>query len=426
VAGEPVTATVLAVPAAFNDLQRQAIRDAARIAGLDVRGMVTEPAAAMLGSGLFPAPRGEERKVVVYDLGGGSFDVAAALVTDDGVEIVASGGDAFLGGEDFDQRIVDYLCERVAGTKGGARPDRTTLARLRQVAERAKVDLTTELRVDVRLPPAAPLLSAVIPLDRARLEGLTQDLIDRTMWPCEAVIHDAKWSMEDVDAVVMVGGQTRMPRVRAQLAELFGKPPLDFQEPETLVAIGAARQAAALEPRRGRGRGPVPVAETTGVALGVETAGGVLTRLIPKGTRLPAKHVQMFSTSSDNQTQVVIHLLQGEREMAADNQSIARVLVGSLPPRPRGVAQVEVEIAIDGGGLPRVSARDPATGEAKPVRVRASGGLTEAEIVALAALHAGGPAAAALADDASLPEVVSSDNERGERHDQADPHPAGG
>jgi molecular chaperone DnaK len=401
--GDSITETVIAVPSDFDELQRQAMCDAARIAGLDVRGLVTEPSAAVFASGLFPAARGEERKVMVYDLGGGSFDVAALLVRDDEIEVVANGGDGFLGGEDFDLNLLNFVCDELV-RMGGSDPrnDRALLARLRIECEGVKRRLSTEDRVDLVVPAergAGSRPPHVIGVERERLESVTQVLIDQTLWPCEAVLRDAGWSNEDLDAVLLVGGQTRAPRVRAQVAEFFGRPPLITDAPEVLVAMGAARQALALSTvGRGRARLRNPVLETTCQSIGVETAGGVYTRLIPRGTRLPAQKTQVVSTSIDGQTQIVLHLLQGEREMALDNVSIAHVQIGPLPARPRGVAQVEVEIATNGRGLPEITAKDVSTDEVKPVRIRPSGGLSESELVALTALHAGGatPTAAAV------------------------------
>jgi len=407
--GAPVSEAVVAVPADFDDLQRQAISDAAKIAGLHVRSLLTEPSAAVLASGLFPAPRGEERKVIVYDLGGGSFDVAALVVRDDEIEVVASGGDAFLGGEDFDQNLVTYVCDEVVRTGGvDPRKDRSLMARLRVACEEVKKRLSTEDSVDLRLPQRSGVRSPPLVIDRARLESVTQVLIDRTVWPCEGVLRDAEWATDEVDVVLLVGGQSRAPRVRAQIAELLGREPLATESPEMLVALGAARQGLALS-LSGRGRSKVrnPVVETTCQSLGVETAGGVFTRLIPRGTRLPAEKAQVFSTSSDGQTQIIVHVLQGEREMATDNVSIARVQIGPLPARKRGEVQIEVGVVTEGNGLPRITAKDLATDEVKPLRIRPSGGLSEAEIAALALLHAGGatPSATAILGAESAPQA---------------------
>ncbi len=390
----PVTDTVLALPALFNDLQRQAIRDAARIAGLRVMGVLTSTSAAVLGSGVYPAARGKEQKVLVFDLGGGSFEVSALMVGDRAAEVLANGGDGFLGGEDFDQRIVTHVCDEVLKAGGGdLRRDRSLLARLTRLAERVKVELSGSDNVDIRLPGTGNGAPFMIHLDRARLETLTQNLVDRTVWSCETVVRDAKWSVADVDLVMLIGGQSRMPRIRSQLAEACGKAPVDIAGSDFVVAVGAARHAATLAGvtrGRGRFRVPSPISELTGLSLGLESAGGVFTRLIPRGTALPATRSQLLSTSADGQTQIVLHLLQGEREMAADNESLARVQIGPLPARPRGDLQLEVDISTDGGGLPTASARIVESGEAKQVRVRPSAGLAESEIVALVAVHAAG------------------------------------
>jgi molecular chaperone DnaK len=411
-AREPVVDAVVAVPADFNDLQRQAIVDSARIAGLNVLSVMTEPAAVALAAGIYPLPRGHEkkdRKALVYDLGGGSFSVAALLVTEDGVEVLASGGDAFLGGEDFDQRIVSEVCEDFVKAGGSdLRRERLVLPRLRHAAERAKRELSFAERVSIQLPELASRFPDGIELDRARLEGLTQDLVDRTVWPCESVLSAAGWSIEDVETLVMVGGQTRMPRVRAHIADWLGKEPMHVGAPEALIAIGTARQSVALAGGRKRKKGQISITETTCLSLGVENAGGVLTRLIPKGTPLPASQAQVLSTSADGQAHVTVHLLQGEREMAADNDSIARLQIGPLAPAPRGTPQIEIVITTDGSGIPRASARDMTTDSPIPVRVRPSGGLTEAEIATLRAVHAGASVPAASLDGGVAPGIAGA------------------
>lgn len=409
-AGEPVADCVVAVPADFNDLQRQAIVDSARIAALNVVAVMTEPAAVALAADIYPLPRGHEkkdRKVLVYDLGGGSFSVAALIVTEDGVEVLASGGDAFLGGEDFDQRIVSEVCEDFMRAGGvDLRRERLVMPRLRDAAERAKRQLSFQERAWIQLPELASRFPDGIELDRSHLEGLTQDLVDRTVWPCETVLNAAKWSVEDVDVLVMVGGQTRMPRLRAHITDWLGKAPLEVAAPEALIAIGAVRQGVALAAGRKRTKsqkkGQIAITEATCLSLGVENAGGVVTRLIPKGTPLPAAQGQVLSTSADNQAHVTVHLLQGEREMAADNDSIARLQMGPLAPAPRGTPQIEIVIATDGAGIPRATARDMTTGEPIPVRVRPSGGLTEAEIATLTALHAGGTIASPVPEGSTI------------------------
>jgi len=398
----------------FNDLQRQAVRDAARIAGLNVLGLLSESSAAVLGSGIFPMRRGQERKVLAYHLGGGSCEVAAVVVGATSVEVAGVGGDAFLGGEDFDQRIVALICEEIMRSDGGnprADPhhDRAFLARLRDAAEQAKIQLSTVPAVDVHVPlPGEP--DNVVRLDRARLETLVQDLIDRTVWSCEAALREAKWSVADIETVLLSGGQARMPRVRDQLTEVCGRAPFDVPSSEAMVALGAAQQAATLAGagrRRLRARGRSILTERTGLSLGIESAGGVFTTLIPRGTPLPASWIQAVSTSVDGQTQIVIHLLQGEREMAADNESVAQVQIGALPALPRGEVQLQVEISSDGGGLPTAKALWADGTEVKQVRVRPSAGLNENEIAALAAVRTGraadgAPALAPTHDDEGL------------------------
>ena len=391
--GGPITEAVVAVPALFNDLERQAIRDAARIAGLNVMGLVTESAAAVLGSGVFPTRKGQERKTLVYHLGGGSCEVAAVVVGPAGIEVAGNGGDGFLGGEDFDHRLVGLIVEEFLRNGGpDPRHDRGFLARLKGAVEDAKIQLSTAEAVDVHVPALAGLRPGLFRLDRERLETLVQDLLDRTVWACEAALREAKWSVADIEAVLLVGGQTRMPRIRAQLTEVCGRPPFDVPAGEAVVALGAAQQAAALAGggRRLRSKGRSLVTEKMGLSLGIETAGGVFTRLIPHGTPLPAAWTQTVATSVDGQTQIVIHLLQGEREMAADNESVAHVQIGPLPGRPRGEIQLEVEIGTNGGGLPTATARWPDGAELKQVRVRPSAGLAENEIAALAAARNGG------------------------------------
>ncbi len=411
-AQEAVSDAVVAVPADFNDLQRQALVDSARIAGLNVLAVMSVPAAVALAAGIYPLPRGHEKregKVLVYDLGGGSFSVAALAVTEDGVEVLASGGDAFLGGEDFDQRIVSEVCEDFVKAGGvDLRRERLVMPRLRDAAERAKRELSFSERVAIQLPELSSRLPGGIELDCERLERLTQDLVDRTVWPCETVRHDANLSVEDVYALVMVCGQTRMPRVRAHIADWLGKAPLDVAAPEALIAIGAARQGVALALGRKRKKGQIAITEATCLSLGVENAGSVVTRLIPKGTPLPAAQAQVLTTSADGQAHVTVHLLQGEREMAADNDSIARLQIRPLAPAPRGNPQIEIVITADGAGIPRATARDMASDDPLQVRVRPSGGLTDAEVVALTAVHAGGPAGAAAADGVLTPGIAGA------------------
>jgi molecular chaperone DnaK len=283
---------------------------------------------------------------------------------------------------------------------GDLRHDRALLARLKVLAERVKVELSTSRSVDIELPESTGRVPRIVHLDRERFETLTQDLVDRTVWSCESVLRDAEWSATEIDTLLLVGGQASMPRIRAQLGDAFGKAPLEVPSAELIVAAGAARQAVTLAGAgrlRGRARDRAALTELTCLSLGLESAGGVFARLIPRGTALPAARPQIIATAADGQTQILIHLLQGEREMAADNESVARIQIGPLPSRPRGEIQVEVVISTDGGGLPSATARTLPDGEAKQVRLRPSAGLSEAEIAALATVHAGGPTAAAAA-----------------------------
>jgi molecular chaperone DnaK len=286
------------------------------------------------------------------------------------------------------------------------------LARLTRVAERVKVELSGSRDVEVHVPGSSGSTSFVTHLDRPRLEALTQDLVDRTVWSCESVLREAKWTVEDIDLVLVLGGQARMPRIRAQLTEACGKEPIELAGSDVVVAVGAARHAATLAgatPGRRRSRGPSPINEMTTLSLGLESAGGVFTRLIPRGTPLPVTRTQLVSTSTDGQTQIVLHLLQGEREMAADNESVARLQIGPLPARPRGELQLEVDISSDGAGLPTAEVRIVESGEAKQARVRPSAGLAESEIVALTAAHAAGGASAGTVSDGPFSDFASSD-----------------
>jgi molecular chaperone DnaK len=331
---------------------------------------------------------------------------------------MANGGDGFLGGEDFDQRIVAYVCDEVLKAGGGdLRRDRSLLARLKHVAERVKVELSVSESVDIHLPESSTRLPMAVRLDRERLEALTQDLVDRTVWSCEAVLRDAGWSVHEVDVLMVLGGQARMPRIRAQLAGMYEKGPIDdVVGSEFVLAMGAAHHAAILvggARARGRSRAPAPVVEMTSMSLGLEGAGGIFSRLIPRGTALPETRTQLVSTSTDGQTQIILHLLQGEREMAADNESVARVHIGPIPGRPRGEMQIEVDISTDGSGLPAATARIVESGETKQVRVRPSAGLSEAEIVALTAAHAAGSNGAGLLTlDVGAAEVAATDTDR--------------
>jgi molecular chaperone DnaK len=377
--GEAVSDAVVVVPANFDAAQRQATREAGRLAGLNVLRILNEPTAAMLAQGEEAEARGEER-VVVYHLGGGTFDVSLFRVDGDEIEVVATGGDSFLGGEDFDQRIVSELADLYQGE--GATDARATPAgrqRLREAAQAAKHVLSEVTATDLALPPlgSAPRRGRartdtrrMVTLTRERIEELTKDLVYRTALACEAAMADAGWEPADVKRVLLTGGQTRMPHVRAQIAELFGEAgrlAAASPAPDQLVAIGAAALGASL-------RGLLParkIVERSSVSVGVETAGGVFTRIIPRHTSLPASNAQIFSTVTDNQRQLTIHVLQGERELAADNKSLGHFRIGSIPPAPRGAPQIQVALEMNEDGLVGVSATNLETGQKQAVETAA-------------------------------------------------------
>ncbi len=376
--GEKVTEAVITVPAYFNDSQRQATKDAGRIAGLDVLRIINEPTAAALAYGL---DKKSEEKIAVFDLGGGTFDVSILEIGEGVFEVKATNGDTFLGGEDFDLRIVDWLADEFQKENTvDLRQDRMALQRLKEAAEKAKCELSTTTETEINLPfitaDASGPKHLVIKLTRAKLEQLVADLIDRLAGPCETALKDAGLTMGDIDEVVLVGGMTRMPRVQEKVKEIFGKEPHKGVNPDEVVAIGAAIQGAVL-------KGDVKdvlLLDVTPLSLGIETMGGVMTKLIEKNTTIPAKKSQIFTTAADNQNAVTIHVLQGEREMAADNKTIGRFELVGIPPAPRGVPQIEVTFDIDANGILNVSAKDMATGKEQSIRIQASSGLSEEEI----------------------------------------------
>ncbi len=387
--GEPVKEAVITVPAYFNDSQRQATKDAGRIAGLDVLRIINEPTAAALAYGL---DKKSEEKIAVFDLGGGTFDVSILEIGEGVFEVKATNGDTFLGGEDFDLRIVDWLAEEFQKENGlDLRQDRMALQRLKEAAEKAKCELSTTTETEINLPfitaDASGPKHLVVKLTRAKLEQLVADLIDRLEGPCVTALKDAGLTTGDIDEVVLVGGMTRMPRVQEKVKEIFGKEPHKGVNPDEVVAIGAAIQGAVL-------KGDVKdvlLLDVTPLSLGIETMGGVMTKLIEKNTTIPAKKSQIFTTAADNQNAVTIHVLQGEREMAADNKTIGRFELVGIPPAPRGVPQIEVTFDIDANGILNVSAKDLATGKEQSIRIQASSGLSEEEIKKMqkdAELHA--------------------------------------
>jgi molecular chaperone DnaK len=402
--GEEVTDAVITVPAYFNDSQRQATKDAGKIAGLNVQRIINEPTAASLAYGL---DKKEEEKIAVFDLGGGTFDVSILEIGDGVFEVKSTNGDTFLGGEDFDMRIVTWLADEFKRDQGiDLRSDKMALQRLKEEAEKAKMELSTTVETDINLPfitaDASGPKHLNIKLSRAKYESLVEDLVERTIGPCKTALKDAGLQPSDIDEIILVGGMTRMPKVQQKVEEIFGKAPNKGVNPDEVVAIGAAIQGGVLQ-------GDVKdvlLLDVTPLSLGIETLGSVTTKLIEKNTTVPTKKSQVFSTAADNQPAVSIHVLQGEREMAQDNKTIGRFELTDIPTAPRGVPQIEVTFDLDANGILNVSAKDLGTQKEQSIRITASSGLTEEEIERMkkdAEIHAD--------DDKKRKELVETRNQ---------------